>query len=176
MKLSSLFQHIFFSVIVTIFEKWDRYSHRDSYATTLCTLWADAFMMLSEKNNSEPAQLDAFEKGVNILVTHFGDWRVQYKNIVRHQRSEDNSYNIDPKKPSYPTDGNRGYFGTMLCMNSFEFNGKEITRRINSGNSYVAVIEFGEEVKAKSILNYGQSSHPDSPHYNDQAEMFANGR
>jgi acyl-homoserine-lactone acylase len=46
---------------------------------------------------------------------------------------------------------------------------------VNFGNSYVAVVEFGDQVRARSVLNYGQSMHPDSPHYTDQAEMFADG-
>jgi acyl-homoserine lactone acylase PvdQ len=42
-----------------------------------------------------------------------------------------------------------------------------------SGNSFVAVVEFGEKVKAKSLLAGGQSSDPDSPHFDDQAQRYA---
>ena len=48
------------------------------------------------------------------------------------------------------------------------------TRRIygNRGNSFVAVVEFGPKVKAKSLLAGGQSGDPKSPHFNDQAERY----
>ncbi|MGK7391054.1 MAG: penicillin acylase family protein [Candidatus Cyclobacteriaceae bacterium M2_1C_046] len=156
---------------------WNRYSNKDSYETTLYTLWADGMISYMYENKGVmPAQLDAYERGIDILIKHFGNWRIPYRNIVRHQRLESNNYSVDPDKPSYPTDGNLGsFFGTMFCMNYSFYNGKDVTRRVRRGNSYVSIIEFGEEVKAKSILNYGQSSRPNSPHYIDQAEMFANG-
>jgi acyl-homoserine lactone acylase PvdQ len=36
------------------------------------------------------------------------------------------------------------------------------------------VVEFGEKVKAKSILAGGQSGDPSSPHFDDQAQPYAN--
>jgi acyl-homoserine-lactone acylase len=155
---------------------WDRYSHRDTYETTLYTMWSDAYMLKYQDYEEPPSQLDIFETGVDILIRHFATWRVPYRNIVRHQRSEEDSYHVDPDRPSYPTNGNRcSAFGTMFCLDYPAYDGNDIMRRANFGNSYVAIVEFGDQVRARSILNYGQSMHPDSPHYTDQAEMFANG-
>ena len=42
-----------------------------------------------------------------------------------------------------------------------------------SGDSYVAAIEFGKKVRAKTLISYGNSSQPESPHVGDQLELFS---
>ena len=44
-----------------------------------------------------------------------------------------------------------------------------------SGNSFVAVVEFGDQVKARAITAGGQSGDPKSSHFNDQAARYATG-
>ena len=44
-----------------------------------------------------------------------------------------------------------------------------------SGNSFVAVVEFGDSVRAKAVTAGGESGHPDSPHFNDEAGRYATG-
>ncbi|HEX9348203.1 MAG TPA: penicillin acylase family protein, partial [Gemmatimonadales bacterium] len=45
-----------------------------------------------------------------------------------------------------------------------------------SGNSFVAVVEFGDSVRAQAITAGGESGSPQSPHFNDEAERYASGR
>jgi len=45
-----------------------------------------------------------------------------------------------------------------------------------SGNSFVAVVEFGPRVKAMAVMAGGQSSHQASPHFADQVDRYASGR
>jgi penicillin amidase len=41
------------------------------------------------------------------------------------------------------------------------------------GSSYMASIEFGERIRTKSLLQYGSSGNPDSPHFFDQAKLLS---
>ena len=50
---------------------------------------------------------------------------------------------------------------------------KNGTIKINHGESYIALIRFGKnKTNVASIICYGSSNHPDSPHYSDQMEMY----
>jgi len=44
-----------------------------------------------------------------------------------------------------------------------------------SGNSFVAVVEFGEKVRARAVTVGGESGHPGSPHFNDEAGRYSTG-
>jgi acyl-homoserine-lactone acylase len=39
------------------------------------------------------------------------------------------------------------------------------------GDSFIAVIEFASQLRAKVLMTYGNSSEPDSPHYGDQLAL-----
>jgi acyl-homoserine-lactone acylase len=45
----------------------------------------------------------------------------------------------------------------------------------SSGNSFIAVVEFGDSVRAHAVTAGGESGHLDSPHFNDQATHYAMG-
>ena len=42
-----------------------------------------------------------------------------------------------------------------------------------NGNSFAAVVEFGDRVRAKSILVGGQNNDPASGHFVDQVPLYA---
>jgi acyl-homoserine-lactone acylase len=44
-----------------------------------------------------------------------------------------------------------------------------------SGNSFVAVVEFGAEVRARAVTAGGESGNPASPHFNDEAQRYSTG-
>ncbi len=64
--------------------------------------------------------------------------------------------------------------GRWGALASFGARRYQDTKRIygSSGNSFVAVVEFGDKVRAKTLLAGGQSGDPDSPHFDDQAQGY----
>jgi acyl-homoserine-lactone acylase len=44
-----------------------------------------------------------------------------------------------------------------------------------SGNSFVAVVEFGNRVRARAVTAGGESGDPASPHFNDEAMRYSTG-
>ena len=63
-------------------------------------------------------------------------------------------------------------------MASFGTRQGENTKRIYGvgGNSFVAVVEFGDKVEAKTLLAGGQSGDPESVHFDDQAQRYADAK
>ncbi len=117
-------------------------------------------------------RLAVFAETVAMLVEDFGDWRIPWGEINRFQRLSgaiDLSY--DDSKPSLAVGMANSRWGALA---DFGAKRREGTKRLygDNGNSFVAVVEFGDTVRAKSILVGGQSNDPSSPHFDDQAPLY----
>src|SRR5690606_6169282 len=69
-----------------------------------------------------------------------------------------------------PANGGTERLGIVRVAGAYGSGDKMI---VNSGDSWVGAIEFAENVKAKVLLSYGNSSQPGSPHNGDQLELFS---
>lgn len=119
-------------------------------------------------------RLQVFSDTVAQLNASFGSWDTPWGEINRFQRlSGDIALQYDDNAPSLAVGMGSGRWGALASYGARAFPG---TNRIygSSGNSFVAVVEFGERVKAKSILAGGQSSSPNSVHFDDQAQRYVN--
>jgi len=121
-------------------------------------------------------RLRIFAETVTKLESDFGQWNTPWSDVSRYQRINgdiDQAFNDDA--PSLPV-GNMAssYWGSLAA---FGKRGEQETRRIfgTRGNSFVAVVEFGEKVRAKTLLAGGQSGDPESPHFDDQAQRYVDG-
>ena len=165
------------SPLIDSLKAWDRYSYESSVATTLFTLVMDHHLPEPwSKKTATNTMVESLNSVKTLLENEFDTWKVPYGKIIRHQRRAKNTYEVDSTLTSYPTNGNHGEYGSLFSMAGFHYNDTTLVRRVESGNTLVMLIEQSSQgPEARSILNYGQSAHPDSPHYNDQAEMFAKG-
>ena len=80
--------------------------------------------------------------------------------------------NFNDEKPSLPIGLASGNWGALAAYGArYDNNTKKMygTR----GNSFVAVVSFGDRLQAKSILAGGQSGVPNSPHFDDQIALYA---
>ncbi len=122
--------------------------------------------------DAPPAErLGLFKATVEQLTADFGSWNTPWGEINRFQRLDGS---IEPHfgdaQPSLPVGLASGRWGALASYGARAYDTKRIYG--TSGNSFVAVVEFGEKVKAKSLLAGGQSGDPDSPHFFDQAQRY----
>ena len=75
----------------------------------------------------------------------------------------------DKDLPGNGADGSVGMF-RVAWSGGLEDDGRYY---IQGGDSWQGVIEFGDEVKAKVLMSYGNSTQKGSPHYGDQLELFS---
>ncbi|MBQ0735583.1 acylase [Aquimarina celericrescens] len=113
-----------------------------------------------------------FKRAVTKLTEDFGSWNTKWGDINRYQRLNGAIRQpFDDNKPSIGVGLASGRWGALASFGARAYEG---TKRMygTSGNSFVAVVEFGDKIKAKSLLAGGQSGHPDSPHFDDQVQRY----
>jgi acyl-homoserine-lactone acylase len=120
-------------------------------------------------------RLTALAKVVTRLKKDFGYWGVPWGSFNRYQRLDDSLHpHFSDSKPSIAVPFTSSIWGSLAASNAHRWPG---TNKFygNSGNSWVAVIDFGPKVKARAIHVGGHSGNPDSPHFKDQAHRWATG-
>ena len=167
---------------------WDYRWGEDSIATTLAMFWAEplyeearkAGRPLGETVSSigrlpDRRKLEALGEAMDRLRSEFGRWNVPWGDVNRFQRlTGDIVHPFSDAAPSLPVAFTSGRWGSLASFGAAPRNG---TKRWygNSGNSFVAVVEFGPRVRARAVTAGGESGHPGSPHFDDQAGRYATG-
>jgi acyl-homoserine lactone acylase PvdQ len=175
---------------IAVLKNWDYNVAENSIATTLAIEWGQQMqreVMRSEgedgvektrnfaKTGNQKIMLKTLLTTINDLQNKFGKWQMPWGDINRLQRiSSDIENKFDDSKPSTPVAFASSAWGMLPSYNSRTFTGTKKRYGYN-GNSFIAAVEFGKRIKAKSLLAVGQSGNLDSPHFKDQLAMYAKG-
>jgi acyl-homoserine-lactone acylase len=169
---------------------WDDRWSATSVETSLAVGWGEAlFAKVAPEakaaglityeymaTRATPAEkLDALAEAADRLTQDFGSWKVPWGQINRFQRvNDDIIQHFDDAGPSIPVPfasaqwGSLASFGAKRYPDTKKYYG-------GSGNSFVAVVEFGDRVHARAVSAGGESGDPKSKHFDDQAGRYASG-
>jgi acyl-homoserine lactone acylase PvdQ len=113
---------------------------------------------------------------VTELKEKYGTWQVEWGSINRYQRLNGEVYlQFDDKKSSLPVGFASSTWGQLPSFSSQYFRNTR-KRYGTGGNSFICAVEFGQKIKARSLLAGGNSSNPASPFFENQALMYTKGR
>lgn len=173
---------------IALLKGWDRRWSRGSEAMSLANYWGDELeaevrkalprtgnVFEAMRATSQAQRMAALVRAVARMQADFGGWRVPWSEVNRYQRTS--SAIVQPfadDKPSLPVVFASARWGSLASFGTMQYAG---TKRWygTSGNSFVAVVEFGPRVRAMAVSSGGASGRESSPHFNDQAELYARG-
>jgi acyl-homoserine-lactone acylase len=168
---------------------WDYRWSASSAPTSLAIFWGEALFNRVSGGKWQPGldsyqlmadapasqKLEALGVASDRLQQDFGTWRTPWGEINRFQRL--NGAIVQPftdAGASIPVGFPSARWGSLASFGARRYEG---TKRYygTSGNSFVAIVEFGDKVRARAVTAGGESGDPRSPHFNDQAQRYATG-
>jgi len=176
---------------VMYLKTWDRKSSVSSVATTIAIFWtyqllSDAKLTVDEstrdhidyvgsvvRQTTSKQKLEVLQNIIAGLQKLYGIWKIPWGDINRYQRTKTSTSVFNDREPSLPVGLAPAFFGSLP---SFETIWGDTKQYGVAGNSFTAVVEFGEKVKARSSVMGGQFFDPNSKHFIDQAAMCIDGK
>ncbi|MDQ8177374.1 MAG: penicillin acylase family protein [Gemmatimonadota bacterium] len=176
--------------VIDTLRAWDRRSGIGSVATTVAVLAGEALwtavradpeaegsdLLAFMATKSQPAmRIAALDTVVKQLTADFGSWKTPWGEINRFQRlTGDIAQPFNDSGPSLPVGFTSSRWGSLAAFGARTWPG---TKKLYGtlGNSFVAVVEFGDTLRARAVTAGGLNSVPGSAHFNDQAARYAKG-
>lgn len=161
-----------------LLQKWDRKADVNSIGMLLFYHWSKKFSVDDNSTYTKPWNINdpvntpdglsdpqkavkLLDESVIEIEEEFGKLDVKWGDYYRIK------YNgID--LPANGIDGRLGVFRVAWPGRSTAKN-----MYVGGGDSWVSVIEFGQKIRAKALLSYGNSTQKDSPNNGDQLALFS---
>jgi acyl-homoserine-lactone acylase len=122
-----------------------------------------------------PQLLQSLATASDKLTGDFGRWKTPWGEINRFQRlTGDIVQPFNDSGPSIPVGFVSSVWGSLASFGAHAYPG---TKKWYGtvGNSFVAVVEFGDRVHARAVTAGGESGDPASRHFDDQAQRYSTG-
>ena len=175
---------------IKVLRGWDLRWSVDSVPTSLAVFWGleierrakagaledetPLYNYVSTKVAPE-VLLESLAAASDRLTEDFGSWNTPWGAINRFQRlNDDIAPHFDDEGPSTPVGFTSAVWGSLASFGARPYSNTKKWYG-TSGNSFVAVVEFGDHVRAKAVTAGGESGHPGSRHFNDQAQRYSIG-
>jgi acyl-homoserine lactone acylase PvdQ len=158
---------------IALLRAWDLRWSTTSVQTSLAVYWGEEIGRTRQPTAQQ--LLQALSVASDKLASDFGSWKTPWGDINRFQRlTGDIVQPFNDAAPSIPVGFTSSRWGSLASFGARTYKG---TRKMygSSGNSFVAVVEFGDRVRAKAVTAGGGSGDLKSPHFNDQATRYSTG-
>lgn len=135
-----------------------------------------SFVAFTNSSTSDTEKITALSETLAELTRDFGTWKTPWGTVNRFQRLTGQiQESYDDQQPSIPVGFTSSAWGSLAAYGARSYpNTKK--RYGTVGNSFVAVVEFGPRIKARSVVTGGQASRPGAEHFVDQAPLYCAGQ
>ncbi len=170
---------------------WSQRWSASSQATSLAVYWGQALQRTlgaDARKAGMPVEefagaiasgeqlMSALRAAADRLTADFGTWKIAWGSINRFQRlTGDIAQPFNDAAPSIPVPFPSSVWGSLASFGARQYPGTKKWYG-TSGNSFVAVVEFGDKVRARAVTAGGESGHPESKHFDDEADRYASGK
>jgi acyl-homoserine-lactone acylase len=167
---------------IAVLRNWDYRWGVNSIPTSLAVFWASGAggsggggRRGGGATASAVDRLQALANASDKLTADFGTWKTPWGEINRFQRlTSDIVQPFNDAGPSIPVGFTSSQFGSLASFGARAYPGTKKWYG-TSGNSFIAVVEFGDSVRARAVSAGGESGDPSSKHFNDQAMRYSKG-
>ena len=176
---------------IRVLRAWDYRWGVASVPTSLAVFWGEDIsrrvgqearragqgieLYLMNNPSAGDAMLQSLAAASDKLAADFGKWQTPFGDINRFQRNDGEIVQtFDDNKPSIPVEFASARWGSLASFGAKAYPGTKKWYG-TSGNSFVAVVEFGDSVRARAVSAGGESGDPKSKHFNDGAMNYATG-